>query len=211
MTFSLILTGVLLILVCFNVGESIYKKLNLKKRVLILFLTLTLILYFVPKITIAGVSFGWTGFVLPLIFSIMAIAKTKRLKSFLRMIVAVLLSFALNIVYNLITFDVYESAILQPFVFLAILMGVGLLFIVQTPSRLYASMFVGIILSEIVFYFSRYSIYGDYYLTIGSEKVFSMLITAFTTSMLTYFFVRKVRTMSIRKKLKKSRQEKQTV
>ena len=207
MTFSLILTGVLLILVCFNVGESIYKKLNIKKTVLVLFLSLTLALYFVPNINIAGVSFGWTGFVLPLIFSIMAIAKTKRLKTFLRMIVATLIAFALNIVYNLITFDVYESAILQPYVFLAIFMGIGLLFVVQTPSRLYASMFVGIILAEIVFYLSRYSIYGDYYLTIGSEKVFSILLTSFTASLLTFFFVRKVRTMSIRKRLKKAEKE----
>ena len=180
---------------------------NPKKRVLIVYLVLTIFLFFVPSINIGGVAFGWTGFVLPLIFSIMAIAKTKRLKTFLRMIVATLIAFALNIVYNLITFDVYESAILQPYTILAIMMGVGLLFIVQTPSRLYASMFVGIILAEIAFYFSRYSIYGDYYLTIGSEKVFSMLLTSFTIGVLTYFFVRKVRTMSIRKKLKRAKKE----
>lgn len=208
MTFSLILSGVLLILVCFNVGESIYKKLNLRKKYLILFLVLTLILYFVPSIKIASVSFTFVGFVLPLVFSVMTIVKTKRLKTFLRMTIAFLISFALNIIYNLITFDVYESSILQPYILLAIILGMGLLFVVQTPSRMYASMFFGLISAEIVFYISRYSIYGDYYLTIGSEKVFCMLITAFTASVLTFYFQRKIKTIKIRHRLKKSEKEK---
>lgn len=208
MTFSFILTGVLLILVCFNVGESIYKKLNLRKKFLLLVLIITLILYFVPSTRIHGITFTWVGFVLPLIFSILTLTKIKHIRTVLPMLVALLISFALNIIYNLITFDVYESAILQPYILLAIILGIGLLFVAQTPSRMYASMFFGLISAEIVFYISRYSIYGDYYLTIGSEKVFCMLITAFTASVLTFFFARKVKTIKIRHRLKKSEKEK---
>lgn len=208
MTFSLILTGVLFILICFNVGESIFSKLKLKKRFLVLFLALTLVLYFVPSIQINGVSFTWVGFVLPLIFSVVAIVRIKKFKTFLRVLVSALVTFALNIVYNLITFDVYESALLQPYLVLGVLLGFLLLFVVQTPSRLYASAFIGIILSEIAFYFSRYSIYGDSYLTIGSEKVFCILLVAFVVSLLTYFLARKIKVIEIRRRLKKSEREK---
>ena len=134
--------------------------------------------------------------------------KVKKLRLYLKMLVATLVSFSLNIVYNLITFDVYESAILQPYLILALIIGTFLLFLAQTPTNLFASNFFGIILSEIVFYFSRYSIYGNYYMTIGSEKVFAVLMVSFVFSLLTYFFVRKVKAMHARRKLRLSEKKK---
>jgi len=207
MTFSLILLGVMLILVAFNVGESIYAKLKIKKRALILLLLATIVLYFVPNFAVGGITFTWVGFVLPLVFSIVVLIKVKNLKAYFKMFVATLIAFALNIVYNLITFDVYESNILQPYLVLALILGSLPLLLVQTPTRLYASTFLGVIASEIVFYLSRYSIYGEYYLTIGSEKVFAIMLVTFVTSLLTYFFARKLKTISIRRKLKKKERE----
>ena len=208
MTFSLILLGVLFILVLFNVGESIYKKLALKKSVLLVLILTTMALYFIPAIKIGNFSFTLAGFFLPLIYSIIILFKVKNLRLYLKMLVATLVSFSLNIVYNLITFDVYESAILQPYLILALIIGTFLLFLAQTPTNLFASNFFGIILTEIVFYFSRYSIYGNYYMTIGSEKVFAVLMVSFVFSLLTYFFVRKVKAMYARRKLRLSEKKK---
>lgn len=203
MTLSLILLGALIILTIFNVGESIYKKLNIKKRLLIILLLATLVLYFIPGISINGITFTWFGFVLPLIFSTWVIIKVKNAKKYFKMFVVALIAFALNIIYNLITFDVYESAIFQPYIVLGLILGIVPLAIAESPKRLYASNFVGIIFAEIVFYFSRYSIYGEYYLTLGSIKVFETLMIAFVSSLLVYFFARKIKAMLIRKKLAK--------
>lgn len=207
MTFSIILLGILIIFVSFNIGESVYRKLGIKKKTLILFLILTLVLYFVPSLTINGVNFTWIGFFLPTIFSLIVLFKVKNAKNYFKILVGTLISFALNIIYNLITFDVYETAIFQPYLFLGLLLGVGLLVLVKKPSRVYVCTYVGLLFSEIVFYMSRYSIYGDYYLTLGSRKLFETLLTAFAISLLGSFVGRKVKVVSIKRKLAKKEQE----
>lgn len=208
MTFSLILTGVLFILVCFNVGESIYKKLKIRKSVLVLLLGLTLVAYFIPNFILWGVSFSWVGFVLPLVFSFVTFFKIRHFKIFLRIFVGVLVAFVLSLVYNLISFEVYESVILQPYLALGAILGVVLLFVVQTPSRAYASIFVGACLADVVFYFSRYAGYAGYNLTLGGEKIFCVLMTSFVVSLVAYYFVRKVKTIEIRHRLKKAERKK---
>lgn len=211
MTFSIILLGVLIILVTFNVGESIYSKLGLKKKWLLILLIGTFILNFVPNLVVFGIEFGWVGFVLPIIFSVIVILKVKSAKGYFKMLVAMLIAFALNIIYNLITFDVYESSIFQPYLILGVLLGTLPLALVKIPTRLYASNTFGILFAEIVFYISRYSIYGDYYLTLGSRKMFETLITSFVVSLLAYFFARKVKAVIIRRKLAKREREKITI
>lgn len=201
MTFSIIILGVLIILVSFNVGESLYKKLKIKKRYLLILLISTLILYFVPNIKINGITFTWVGFFMPLAFSLITIFKVKKAKIYFKMFVAVLLTFSLNMIYNLITFDVYESSIFQPYLVLGIIIGSIPMILTANPTHIYASNFLGLIFAEIIFYISRYSIYGEFYLTVGSRKVFETLLVSFITSMLVYFFVRKAKVIMIRKKL----------
>lgn len=208
MTFSLILLGVLFILVLFNVGESIYKKLSISKKTLIILLLVTLGMYFVPPISIAGVSFTLVGFFLPLVLSFIVLFKIRNLKGYFMYFVCLLLAFTLNIVYNLITFDVYESAILQPYLILGLILGTFPLLLTKTPTRLFSATFFGVTLSEIAFYFSRYSIYGNYYMTIGSEKVIAVLLVSFVSSLICYFFADKVRAMRLRRKLKMAEREK---
>jgi len=207
LTFSIILLGVLIILVSFNVGESVYRKLGLKKKTLILFLLLTFVLYFVPNLTINGVTLSWIGFFLPTIFSVIVLFRVKNAKEYFKMFVAALISFALNIIYNLITFDVYEAAIFQPYLFLGVLLGIALLILVRKPSRVYVCTYFGVIFAEIVFYMSRYSIYGDFYLTLGSRKLFETLLTAFAISLFGSFVGRKFKVISIKRKLLKREQE----
>lgn len=204
MTFSIILLGVLIILVVFNVGESIYKKLGLKKKTLLLLLLATLVFYFVPSITLFGITFTWVGFFLPLIFSVIVIFKVKNVKAYFKMFVSILIAFALNIIYNLITFDVYESAIFQPYLILGLILGTLPLVLTETQKQLYASNFLGIIFAEIVFYMSRYSIYGEYYLKLGSRKVFEMLLLSFVVSLLVKYYTRKFKAILIKRKLLKS-------
>ena len=203
MTLSLILLGVTTILVSFNVGESIYTKLKLKKKLLIALLFITIAFYFVPNIKINGITFTWIGFFLPAIFSIISIIKVKKAKMYFKMFVSMLIAFSLGLIYNLITFDVYESAIFQPYIFLGLILGSIPLILAEKPTKLYASNFIGLIFAEVVFYLSRYSIYGEYYLTVGSIKTFEILFISFLTSLLVYFFIRKVKAMAIRRKLKK--------
>lgn len=202
-TLSLILLGAITILVAFNVGESIFLKLKIKKSILLIFLGLSIVFYFIPSIKIGNITFTWIGFFLPFIFSLLCFFKVKKGKHLFKMFVCVLITFSASVIYNLITFDVYESAIFQPYIVLAIIIGSVNLFLAKKPTNLYASNFIGLILADVVFYYSRYSIYGEYYLTIGSNKVFEILLISFLTSLLTYYFVRKIKVILLRRKLKK--------
>lgn len=211
MTFSIILLGVLIILVSFNVGESIFKKIGLKKKTLLLILIISLVLYFIPSINLFGITFTWVGFFMPLVFSAIVVFKVKNIKIYFKMFVALLLAFSLGIIYNLITFDVYESEIFQPYLVLGILLGVLPLLLTKTPQRLYASNFLGLIFAEIVFYMSRYSIYGEYYLTLGSRKMFETLLIGFTSSLIAYYLYRKVKYIVIKRRLTKKEKQSMTI
>ena len=203
MTASIIILGVLIILSIFSVGESILKRIKISRQKFMALLLLTLLLYFVPGITINGITFTWVGFVMPIIFSAIVLTNTRKLKNFLKIIVCILISFSLGIVYDLITFDVYEASIFQPYLVLAVLLGIVPLLIVGEPKKSYASNTIGLLLSEVFFYISRYSIYGEYYMTIGGEKIFACLIYSFVFSAITYSIARKIKVIVITKRLAK--------
>ena len=207
MTFSLILLGVLFILVIFNVGESVYKKLYLKKRTLLILIGASLVLYFIPNLVIAGISFTWIGFMFPFIFSIISLIKVRNLKYYFKIFVCILIAFSLGMVYNLMTFDVYESNILQPYLILGLILGTIPLFLVPNAKWLYSANFIGITLAEIVFYMSRYSIYGEYYLTLGSIKVFSILLVGFVSGVIVHFLASKIKVHYTKKKLDRIEKE----
>ena len=156
MTFSILILGVLIILVSFNVGESVYKKLKISKKHLLIILISALVLYFIPSPEINGITFTWTGFFMPLLLSVFVLLKIKKAKVFFKLFVATLITFSLGIIYNLITFDVYESAIFQPYLILGVILGSVLLLIVNNPIWLFSSNFLGLIFAEIVFYLYRY-------------------------------------------------------
>lgn len=208
MTFSLMLLGVMLILVTFNVGESVYAKLRLKKGILILLIIATIVLYFIPNISVFGVIFTWVGFFLPAIYSILVLIKTRKLKDFFKMFVTALIAFVLNIGYNLITFEVYEANIFQPYLILGVILGGLSLFITNKPTKLYASNFIGLTLSEIAFYYTKYSVYQEFPLFVGNEKIFAVLLVSFVSSLMVYYIVRQVRKNFVKSRRKKEQKQK---
>lgn len=209
MTFALILLGVLFILVCFNVGESVYSKLNIKKRVLLILIGGTIILYFIPNLFIGGIFFTWIGFVLPIIFSTLILFKIRNLKSYLKLFVCALIAFAIMMVYNLMTFDVYESNILQPYLVVGLILGSFPLFLLQNAKWLYFANYIGVTLADIVIYLSRYSFYGEYYLTLGDLKVFTVLLVSFICGVVCNFFVNKIKVILTKRRLDRLEKEEQ--
>lgn len=207
MTFSIILIGALIILSIFDVGEGIWQKVQLNKRWFIILLLVNLILYFVPNITINGIVFTWVGFVLPTLFSVVIFLGVRKKVDFVKIFINTLLSFSICIAYNLVTFDVYEQNIFQPYIILGIILGIMPIIIQKNPKCVYVSNTIGIILSELFFYFSRYSIYGEYYLTLGSEKVFCCLIVSFIVSSMLYFVLRKYKAFKLKRSLLKRERE----
>ena len=208
MTFSIIFLCLLIILTLFNVGESAWKKIGLSKSEILSLLILCSILYFVPNIVINGITFTWVGFVLPVIFSTIILIRARNIKQFIRMFVAALFAFCLGIIYNLITFDVYETNILQPYLLLALIAGSVPLVAVGDPKRLFVSNTFGLLFAELVYYLSRYSIYGDYYLTLGSEKIVATLLVSFVFSEIVYLLYRKIRVRVLMHRLAKREREK---
>jgi len=205
MTFSLILLGTLLILTIFGVGEKILKKLKINKILIISLLALSIILYFVPPLVINGITFTWVGFVLPLIFSMVILLSNKKLKYVFKMFFVTLFSFSVGIVYNLIKFNVYESALLQPYIFLGIIFGLFSLSIIKDPLKLYASTFVGFVSSEIVYYLSSSVAYRNGGLVVGGEKVLTVFILTFLVSVITNYFAISLKKHLIRTKLRRSK------
>lgn len=206
MNFSLLILCVSFILILFSVGESVYNQLKVK-RLFILITVLALILFrLIPNITISSVQISVANFILPLIISVfLCVSSLRSLKSWVRFFVSTLIVVTLTLVYNVIEFNIYEGAFVQPYVFLGLVLGLLSFLVCQNSKIVFASCISGLTISEIIFYKSRYGVYGFNNLVFGTEMMICTLLIAFIFSLLCQFAWRKIK-YAKRKKAFKNKQ-----
>lgn len=208
MTFSLILLGVLIISCIFTVGEGVLKELKINKVFCLMLLFLTLILYFLPNIKIYNYSFSWASFILPFMACFVILLKTRRVKNHFKIVLFSLLTFIINFIFNFINFEVYETAILQPYLLLAVVLVVVGMLLTNKASLTFVASFFGLVISEIVFYYARYSNIIEFNWIFGSEKIFSMLLVIVVLSCIIQFLSIKLKKVKTYNKLKKLENQK---
>lgn len=199
MSFSSLLLGVLLILVIFNVGESVTRKLFLKKSFLIIYLAVSFIFSFISPITIGNFTLTFSGFIFPLIVSIYYLFKCKNMFAFLRVGVSVLLVTTLTLIYNSITYDFFEYSYLQPYMLLALVIGFSVIFISKTPTNSFLSLFTGYTLASVIHFLTK-NLGSDYGIVeVGGEQIITMLFLSLVASLFGCYVYRKVKLIKRRR------------
>lgn len=154
MQYLTLLLGVLFILVLFNVGESLLKRLNIKKIYALIFVALEIICLFLPAIQIAGINFTVSGFVLPAVISIYFLKEVKNTKYFGKLLIA-FLSVVLIMQIYFLTNNIYGQSEILSWAVVSILLGLVSLLICYYPKQAFISLFWGINTAELIFYFSK--------------------------------------------------------
>lgn len=199
MAFSSLILGVLLILVIFNVGETVTKKLYLKKIYLIILLAISFISSFFNPFIIGNFSFSIAGFIIPLILSIYYLFKVGSVYSFLRVGVSTLLVTTLTLIYNSISYGDFEYNYLQPYMILALVLGLSVFFISKTPSNSYLSFFLGYSLSNTIHFLTKNLDYDYSFIELGGQQMLSMLLLSTVASLVGVYIYRKVKLMKKRR------------
>lgn len=203
MNLSLLILCVSFILVLFNVGESVYFRLKLKKWLLLLVIASLILLRFIPSININGVTFSIANFIAPVFLSVLIACKNlNKGKTWLKFFVSSLVVITFTLIYNVADLNVYESSLLQPYDILAIILGFLCFVITNNPKIVFLSSVVGLTVSELIFYKSRYEVYGYYNLTLGSEMMICVLLIEFLTSLFALYLVRKIKAYKLKKRKK---------
>ena len=204
MEYSSLILGVLFILVCFNVGESVTKKLLFKKIYLLIIILAMFICRFIAPISISDWQISISGFIIPLFISVYYLFKVGSLYSYLKVGVAILLVTTLTLIYNIISFESFEYAYFQPYIFLAIVLGITAFFIAKTATNTFVALFLGYTLASVIHYLTK-GIENYQMINLGGEQMLAMLVTSFASSLFGYYISRKIK--QIRRRRAKNKDE----
>ena len=204
MEYSSLILGVLFILVCFNVGESVTKKLLFKKIYLLIIILAMFICSFIAPISISDWQISISGFIIPFFISVYYLFKVGSLYSYLKVGVAILLVTTLTLIYNIISFESFEYAYFQPYIFLAIVLGITAFFIAKTATNTFVALFLGYTLASVIHYLTK-GIENYQMINLGGEQMLAMLVTSFASSLFGYYISRKIK--QIRRRRAKNKDE----
>ena len=204
MDYSSLILGVLFILVCFNVGESVTKKLLFKKLYLLIIILAMFICSFIAPISIGDWQISISGFIIPFLISVYYLFKVGSLYSFLKIGVAILLVTTLTLIYNVISFESFEYAYFQPYIFLAIVLGISAFFIAKTATNTFVALFFGYTLASVIHYLTK-GIENYQMINLGGEQMLAMLVTSFASSLFGYYISRKIK--QIRRRRAKNKED----
>lgn len=149
MNFYIITSIVLTILLLFSVGESIAKSNNVNRYFLIAFLILSAICFCIPPISIFGYLFNPCYFIYLFAFIYM-ISKIRSFKDLFKTIFLTLIILAVCVCYNAINTTKFEYAFVQPYLFVAFLLGCVCIGFSQKEHVVFSSFFLGVTLSEVI-------------------------------------------------------------
>lgn len=193
MVFSQILMGTLIILLLFSVGESVLNSAKLSKSLILVFLISCFVSSFFPSIKIANSEFYVAGFVVPLILSVFFCFKLNSVYSLLRILVCVLLVSVLLLVYNSINLESISYNLLQPYILLGLVIGVASFFICKTFSASFIGVFVGSVVTSLIYYAIQNQTIGGTGFVFGSEQILTIILTASFMCLFSTYISRKVR------------------
>ncbi len=151
MDFYFLICGAFAILIPFGVFEKILKINKLNRYFLSLFLIISCILNAVGSVKIYNMNISLNLF-LYLIAFVVVFLRQKRVKPIISTILTSLIVIAFVVCYNAINFSAFEYAYVQPYVYVALFLGVILNFVCADFKSCFCGVFLGTVLSEFIFY-----------------------------------------------------------
>ena len=149
MDFYVVLCVCLAILLTFSVGESFLKQANIKKYNVIAFLLLSVLFAYLPNIKLWGIEIN-LNFVLYFAGFVFMFFKTKSVKDIIKMFITFCVSLTLSVCYNSLNFLQFEFAYFQPYIILAIAIGVICSMTTIKYNTIYCGLFGAVFVSELI-------------------------------------------------------------
>lgn len=203
MDFYVVLCISLIILILFDVGESVFKNANIKKNWVLLFLVLSVILYFLPQISVGGiyVSLNYILYFLTFLFMIFCL---KDIKQVVTISIVFCITLTLCVCYNSLNLLQFEFAYFQPYVLLAVVIGAICSTTTNNHNTIYCGVFLSVTISELIR--SNGIMFVEQNKFSLGDSQFLCLVTISIFSFLLFFNV-----ATIIKKIKQNRQKKQQI
>ena len=149
MDFYIVMCVCLIILVLFDVGESVLKNANIKKSRLLIFLILTVLLYFLPKISLGEVQVS-LNFLLCCLGFLFMFFQLKNIKQIIKVFIVFCIALTLCVCYNSLNLLQFEFAYFQPYILLAIVIGVICSTTTNNHNTIYCGVFLAVSISELI-------------------------------------------------------------
>lgn len=195
-----VLSGTLAILCLFGVFESILKICCLNRWIVSIFLVTTSVFSVIGDVTVFNINFSLNLFLYVIAF-ILLLTRLKNVKNILTIILTASITLAILVSYKAINFSEFEYALIQPYVYVALLVGLVLCFICKNTSSAFCGTLIGSVLFEIIFFQMSIDSYTKP-LVLGSD-----LIIAYTfICSISYIFFFGISTVF--KSIKQRKQEK---
>ena len=186
MEIILLILGSIFILTLFTVGESIYKHFHINKFFALVTILFLVVGFFLPNVTIYGYEISVSAVILPFAISFFALFKIQK---FSRFFLSFLICVLTSIVFHLVNLDLSINTIVQPFLILAVGLGVVVgLVCYNLPSSI-ASIFFGVFFGNIIFNISKFETLENLFL---SNEIFVTILVACISSSLILFLKQKI-------------------
>lgn len=200
MNLSFVLMGVLSILCAFGVFESILKICGLNRLLVSLFFLVGAVLSLFGSINIFGYEISLNIFNFTLVFVIL-LPKLKNAKNIISMLLCSLIILATFVCYNAFDLTNFEYNFVQPYVYMAIILGIIFSIFVKNISSVFCGSYIGSIIFEIV----AFDMFGKNMETnflLGGEMMVTSIIIICLTYAIFFWLKNFVTNLKLKKKTK---------
>ena len=186
MELNLLIIGCLFIATLFTVGESVYKHFKINKYFLLVFLGLLFAGMFLPPVELFGFQFYFESLIFPFVICFVLLFKVKK---FSRFLLVFLLCVLASMLYSLAGIEDMVYGFIEPYMVLAVLLGilVGLISY-NLPSSI-TSLFFGLNLGSVLFHITKFESIENFYI---SEVLFSCVLISVLASVIVVFIKEKI-------------------
>ncbi len=185
MNLSFVIMGTFAILTAFGVFQGAIKNIGLNRLFVALFFLVGAILSLFNNINIYGIEISLNSFNFTLAF-LLLLPKLRTVKSFLSMLICLLLTITILVCYNAFDLTNFEYDFVQPYVYVSICVGIIFSVFIKNVSSVFCGTFLGTLVFEIVTA-NMFNMQVDNIIYIGSEMmIVSILIVTLTYSLLYY-------------------------
>ena len=200
MNLYFLISGTLAILISFGVLSIVLKANKLDRIILSAFLILSCVVSVMGNISLLGISLS-INFLVYFLFFVLLFFQQKSIKAYLATILSALIVIAVMMCYNAINLSNFEFSLIQPYVYVALVIGIVLFYICPNYKSAFCGTFLGFVCFELLFHELSASFVSEN-LVVGGTQCILMTFVSLISFCLYATFVYFIKAISSRKKEK---------
>lgn len=205
MSLFFLISGALAILISFGVFENVLKVNNIKRSFAAIFLIFSCALSAIGKVNIFGVETNLCMVLFAIVATVLLFTQ-KSLKDYLFVVLSGLLIIAVLTFYNALNLTSFEYSYIQPYVYVALFMGIVFNYVCTSFKNAFVGTFVGCLTFELLFY-KLSLMYTNQSLMIGTDLTLIFTLLTVVSYCLFGFVTYGIRAVKSRKKSQKVKTE----